>query len=150
MHRQKPRPRCAHHEWNRSFSQVTPQVCYLLRREFLRVFGVPVLYAAQNARSARPEGATPNHAAELNDSLNPTYKLDRVKLTPQHLVTSYNNFYEWAVVTDQPEDLANQAITGKGYRHIVRWLLLPVVGLQPARAAVRLGSRTVAGGADAG
>ena len=44
----------------------------------------------------------------LNDSLNPSYKLDGVKLTPEDLVTSYNNFYEWGLAKDQPKELANR------------------------------------------
>jgi len=30
-----------------------------------------------------------------------------VKLTPEDLITSYNNFYEWGLAKDQPKELAN-------------------------------------------
>jgi sulfoxide reductase catalytic subunit YedY len=46
-------------------------------------------------------------AAEFPDSANPEYKLNGVKLTPEDLVTSYNNFYEWGTSKDQPKDQAN-------------------------------------------
>jgi sulfoxide reductase catalytic subunit YedY len=114
---EKPRTGCAHRLWDLPGSAVTPEAYYLRRREFLRVFGlglaastfgVPPLGGQHDARSAPPEGGTPNHAAALNDSLNPSYKLDGLKLTPEDLITSYNNFYEWGLAKDQPKELANR------------------------------------------
>jgi sulfoxide reductase catalytic subunit YedY len=117
VEKRKPRTRCAHSEWDLPDSLVTPHAYYLRRRKFLRVFGlgvaasafrVPPISGVQDARSGPTEGGTPSHVAALNDSLNPSYKLDGVKLTPEDLVTSYNNFYEWGLGKDQPKDLANR------------------------------------------
>jgi len=47
-------------------------------------------------------------SAGFPDSLNPSFKLDSVKLTPEDLVTSYNNFYEWGLGKDQPKELSNR------------------------------------------
>src|SRR5204863_8969378 len=103
MEREKPRSNCAHRSWVLADSVVTSEAYYLRRREFLRVFGlglaasalgVPPLGGEQDARSGPPEGGTPSHASTLNDSPNPPFKLDGVKLTPEDLITSYNNFYE--------------------------------------------------------
>ena len=41
------------------------------------------------------------------DSLNPAFKLEGLKLTPEDLVTSYNNFYEWGLSKEEPKTLAN-------------------------------------------
>ena len=100
--RQKPRTRCAHREWNLPDSAVTPQAYYSRRREFLRVFGLGLAASALLPPGLRAE------PSGLNDSLNPSYKLDGVKLTPEDLITSYNNFYEWGLSKDQPEKLANR------------------------------------------
>src|SRR6266496_4572694 len=97
-----PRMSCAHQSWNLADSAITPEAYYLRRREFLRVFGLGLA-----ASALLPPGIRADPSG-LNDSLNPSYKLDRVKLTPEDLVTSYNNFYEWGLVKDQPKELANR------------------------------------------
>ena len=89
-------------EWNLPDSGVTPEAYYLRRREFLRVFGLGLAASALLPPGIRAE------PSGLNDSLNPSYKLDGVKLTPEDLITSYNNFYEWGLAKDQPKDLANR------------------------------------------
>ena len=94
--------RCAHDEWDISDSAVTPEAYYLRRREFLRVFGLGLAASALLPPGIRAE------PSGLNDSLNPSYKLDGLKLTPEDLITSYNNFYEWGLAKDQPKDLANR------------------------------------------
>ena len=71
------------------------------RREFLRVFGLGLAASALLPPGIRAE------SPGLNDSLHPSYKLDGVKLTPEDLITSYNNFYEWGLAKDQPKELAN-------------------------------------------
>jgi sulfoxide reductase catalytic subunit YedY len=81
---------------------VTPEAHYLRRREFLRVFGLGLAASALLPSGIRAESAA------LNDSLNSSYKLDGVKLTPEDLVISYNNFYEWGLAKDQPKELANR------------------------------------------
>jgi methionine sulfoxide reductase catalytic subunit len=100
--KQKRRTRCAHHGWDLADSAVTAEAYYLGRREFLRVFGLGLA-----ASALLPPGIQAESPA-LNDSLNPAFKLDGVKLTPEDLVTSYNNFYEWGLAKDQPKDLANR------------------------------------------
>ena len=82
---------CAHRDWNLPDSAVTPEGYYLRRREFLRVFSLGLAASAFLPPGIRAE------PAELNDALNSSYKLDAVKLTPEDLVTSYNNFYEWGL-----------------------------------------------------
>jgi sulfoxide reductase catalytic subunit YedY len=94
---------CIYRPWDLPDSAVTPEPYYLRRREFLRVFGLGVAASALLPPGIRAESTA------LNDSLNPSYKLDGVKLKPEDLVTSYNNFYEWGVAKDQPKELANRA-----------------------------------------
>ena len=47
-------------------------------------------------------------SAGFPDTLNPGYKPEGIKLTPEDLVTSYNNFYEWGSSKEQPKDEANR------------------------------------------
>ncbi len=101
MDTQTRRTKCAHLEWDLPDSAVTPEAHYLRRREFLRVFGLGLA-----ASAVLPPGLRADPG--LNDSINPLYKLDGMKLTPEDLVTSYNNFYEWGLSKDQPKDLANR------------------------------------------
>ncbi|MGE5208346.1 MAG: protein-methionine-sulfoxide reductase catalytic subunit MsrP, partial [Alphaproteobacteria bacterium] len=98
----KPRTRCAHRSWELPDSVVTLEADYLRRREFLRVFGLGLAASALLPLQVRA------NSAALNDKLNSTYRLDGVKLTPEDLVTSYNNFYEWGLAKDQPKELANR------------------------------------------
>lgn len=88
--------------WDLPDPAVTPEAHYLRRREFLRVFGLGLAASALLPAGIRAESVT------LNDSPNPSYKLDGVKLTTEDLVTSYNNFYEWGLAKDQPKELANR------------------------------------------
>jgi len=88
--------------WELPESAVTPELYYLRRREFLRLFGLGVAATALLPPTMRAD------AAALNDSLNPAFKLDGVKLTPEDSITSYNNFYEWGLAKDQPKNLANR------------------------------------------
>ncbi len=97
---QRRRTRYANLEWDLPDSAVTPEAHYLRRREFLRVFGLGLA-----ASAVLPPGLRADPG--LNDSLNALYKLDGVKPTPEDLITSYNNFYEWGLAKDQPKDLAN-------------------------------------------
>ncbi len=97
-----PRMSCAHQSWNLADSAITPEAYYLRRREFLRVFGLGLAASALLPPGIRAE------PPGLNDSLNPSYKLEGVKFTSEDLVTSYNNFYEWGLAKDQPKDLANR------------------------------------------
>ena len=88
--------------WELPDSAVTPEADYLRRREFLRVFGLGLSATALLPPAVR--AAT----AGFPDSLNPTFKLDGVKLTPYDLVTSYNNFYEWGLAKEEPKEFANK------------------------------------------
>jgi sulfoxide reductase catalytic subunit YedY len=85
--------------WELPDSAVTPEADYLRRREFLRVFGLATVLLSPAVRAA---------TAGFPDSLNPTFKLDGVKLTPYDLVTSYNNFYEWGLAKEAPKELSNK------------------------------------------
>ncbi len=88
--------------WDLPDDGVTPEALYLRRREFLRVFGFGLAATALLPVTAR------GLSAGFPDSLNPSFKLDSVKLTPEDLVTSYNNFYEWGLGKDQPKELSNR------------------------------------------
>src|SRR5262249_46015024 len=99
---QRRRTRCEELQWDLPDSAITPEAHYLRRREFLRVFGLGLAASALLPPGARAEPST------LKDSLNPAFKLDEVKLTPEDLVTTYNNFYEWGLAKDQPKELANR------------------------------------------
>src|SRR6266581_2726560 len=88
--------------WELPDCAVTPEAQYLRRREFLRVFGLGLAASAFLPVTGR------SALAGFPDSLNPLFKLDGVKLTPEDSVTSYNNFYEWGLGKDQPKEFANQ------------------------------------------
>jgi sulfoxide reductase catalytic subunit YedY len=88
--------------WMLPNSAVTREEHYLRRREFLRVFGLGLA-----ASALLPQGAFAASSG-FPDSINPAFKLDGVKLTPEDSVTSYNNFYEWGFAKDEPKELANR------------------------------------------
>jgi len=92
----------AHRPWDLLDSAATPEPYYLRRREFLRLFGLGV------AASAFLPLTSQAASTGFPDALNASYKLDGVKITPEDLVTSYNNFYEWGLAKDQPKELANR------------------------------------------
>jgi len=102
VEKQMPRTSFAQSAWDLPDSAVTPEASYWRRREFLRVFGLGLAASALLPPGIRAESTA------LNDPLNQSYKLDGVKLTPEDLATSYNNFYEWGLAKDQPKDLANR------------------------------------------
>jgi sulfoxide reductase catalytic subunit YedY len=102
VEKEPARTNCIYRKWDLSDSAVTPEAYYLHRRKFLRVLGFGL------AASALLPPAPQAESAALNDSLNPAFKLEGVKLTPEDLVTSYNNFYEWGLAKDQPKELANR------------------------------------------
>ncbi|MGB7794233.1 MAG: molybdopterin-dependent oxidoreductase, partial [Terrimicrobiaceae bacterium] len=88
--------------WELPDSVVTPEADYLRRRDFLRAVGLGV--AATVIFPATIRAAT----AGFPDALDPAFKLDGVKLTPYNLITSYNNFYEWGLSKEDPQQLANR------------------------------------------
>jgi len=88
--------------WELPDSAILPESQYLRRREFLRLFGYGL--AASAVLPVRMRATS----AGFPDSLNPSFKLEGVKLTPEESITSYNNFYEWGVAKDQPKELANR------------------------------------------
>lgn len=102
MEIKRPRPNYAHRAWDLPDAAVTSEGHYLRRREFLRVFGLGLV------ASALLPPVILGESAALNDPLNPSYKLDGVKLTPEDLITGYNNFYEWGLGKEQPKDQANR------------------------------------------
>jgi sulfoxide reductase catalytic subunit YedY len=88
--------------WELPHSAALPESQYLRRREFLRLFGYGLAASAVlPVTSCGPSTGFP-------DSLSPKHKLSGVKLTPEELVTSYNNFYEWGLAKDEPKDRANR------------------------------------------
>src|SRR4051794_36837754 len=91
--------------WQLPNSKVTLERDYLRRRDFLRVFGLGLA-----ATAILPAGFRAA-AADLGYPNDPRFKLEGVKLTPEDLVTSYNNFYEWGLRKDEPKDLANRGWT---------------------------------------
>ena len=88
--------------WELPDSEVTSETDYVRRREFLRTLGFGI--AATALLPVAMRGAS----SGFPDSLNPAFKLDRVKLTPLDSITSYNNFYEWGLSKEDPAKLANQ------------------------------------------
>jgi sulfoxide reductase catalytic subunit YedY len=88
--------------WQLPDASVLPENQYLRRREFLRFFGLGVVATAVLPVSLRAA------STGFPDSLNPSFKLDGVKLTPEDWITSYNNFYEWGLAKDQPKELSNK------------------------------------------
>jgi sulfoxide reductase catalytic subunit YedY len=87
--------------WELPDSAVTPEKDYLRRRDFLRKVGFGMAAAAILPPALRAA------SSGFPSALNPAYKLEGVKLTPEELVTSYNNFYEWGMSKDEPKHLAN-------------------------------------------
>jgi methionine sulfoxide reductase catalytic subunit len=86
--------------WELPDSLVTPEADYLRRRDFLRAVGLGV--AATVIFPATIRAAT----AGFPDALDPAFKLDGVKLTPYNLITRYNNFCEWGLSKEDPQQLA--------------------------------------------
>jgi sulfoxide reductase catalytic subunit YedY len=88
--------------WQLPDSAVLPESQYLCRRDFLRLVGLGFVGTAVLPLPVR--GASTG----FPDSLNPSFKLDGVKVTPEDSITSYNNFYEWGFSKDQPRELSNK------------------------------------------
>jgi hypothetical protein len=88
--------------WELPDSAVLPESQYLRLREFLRLVGYGVGASVVLPVTMR---AT---SAGFPDSLNPSFKLDGVKLTLEDSITSYNNFYEWGSAKEQPKELSNK------------------------------------------
>jgi len=88
--------------WEIPSCAVTPEAHYLRRREFLRLFGYGIAGTALLPATMRAA------SAGFPDSVNPSFKLEGVKLTSEDSITSYNNFYEWGFAKDQPQELSNK------------------------------------------
>ena len=89
--------------WELPDSAVTPEWDYIRRRDFVRLIGLGMA-----ASALLPFGAELIAAGESTSSLNANYKLDGTKLTPEDLVTTYNNFYEWGTGKEDPSKLSNR------------------------------------------
>ena len=89
-------------EWQLSSESITPEHDYIRRRQFLRLVGLGAAGALLPPLALRAATGEPSAA------INPAFKLDGVKLTPEDSVTSYNNFYEWGFGKGEPKDLANR------------------------------------------
>src|SRR5438046_3498249 len=94
---------CIRRPWHLPDSALTPEAHCYRRREFLRVFEFGVAASAILPVTSRAA------SAGFPDTLNPGYKLEGIKLTPEDLVTSYNNFYEWATGKSEPKEHANRS-----------------------------------------
>ncbi len=97
MHLKIPR------DWDLPESRVTPESIYLRRdrRTFLKRLGAGAT-ALLGARIG--EAAT----AGFPSRLNPEYPAGDLVVTPEELVTSYNNFYEFGTDKSDPKRYANQ------------------------------------------
>ncbi len=103
MERINAKVKCIRRPWHLPDSALTPEAHCYRRREFLRVFGFGVAASAILPVTSRAA------SAGFPDTLNPGYKLEGIKLTPEDLVTSYNNFYEWGTGKGEPKEQANRS-----------------------------------------
>jgi sulfoxide reductase catalytic subunit YedY len=89
-------------DWELPESAATPEAVFLNRRQFAAGLAAGPILLALCAGSAEAEDADPSakyYPAKRND----TYKLDRA-ITPEGLVTSYNNYYEFGSSKDIASD----------------------------------------------
>ena len=92
--------------WSLPDRRVTPFAVHARRREFLRQLGFAGagLVSALHALGAEPTASTAAVSpAKRNPDFNP--KLD---LTPEKLVTTYNNFYEFSTTKDRVHRLVDK------------------------------------------
>jgi methionine sulfoxide reductase catalytic subunit len=88
--------------WELPESAATPEAVFLNRRHFAAGMAAGPILLALGAGPAAAEDADPSakyYPAKRND----TYKLDRA-ITPEALVTSYNNYYEFGSSKDIASD----------------------------------------------
>jgi sulfoxide reductase catalytic subunit YedY len=88
--------------WELPESAATPEAVFLDRRQFAAGLAAGPILLALGTGSAEAEDADPSakyYPAKRND----TYKLDRA-ITPEALVTSYNNYYEFGSSKDIASD----------------------------------------------
>jgi sulfoxide reductase catalytic subunit YedY len=88
--------------WELPESAATPEAIFLDRRRFSAGLAAGPILLALGAGSAEADDADPSaklYPAKRND----TYKLDRA-VTPEGLVTSYNNYYEFGSSKDIVSD----------------------------------------------
>jgi len=88
--------------WELPESAATPEAMFLNRRQVAAGLAAGPILLAVGAGSAKAEDADPSakyYPAKRND----TYKLDRA-ITPEALVSSYNNYYEFGSSKDIASD----------------------------------------------
>jgi len=88
--------------WELPESAATPEAIFLNRRQVAAGLAAGPILLAVGAGSAKAEDADPSakyYPAKRND----TYKLDRA-ITPEALVSSYNNYYEFGSSKDIASD----------------------------------------------
>jgi len=88
--------------WELPESAAVPEAVFLDRRQFAAGLAAGPILLALGAEAAEAEDADPSakyYPAKRND----TYKLDRA-ITPEALVTSYNNYYEFGSSKDIASD----------------------------------------------
>ena len=89
-------------DWELPESAAVPEAIFLDRRRFAAGLAAGPILLALGAQAADAEDADPSakyYPAKRND----TYKLDR-GITPEALVTSYNNYYEFGSSKDIASD----------------------------------------------
>jgi len=95
---------------NLRYSDITPKDVYLNRRRFLAA-GAASLGALAAPFSARA-------TTKLDGVRKSAYNVGKEALTPQNIVTSYNNFYEFGTGKDEPAKLARNFKTSPWTVHI--------------------------------
>src|SRR5690348_15305276 len=80
--------------WELRESEATPESVFRERRRLVQAMGLGALIAAAPAEAALAELPADPSAGLYPAKRNPRYTLDR-PITPETLVTTYNNFYEF-------------------------------------------------------
>lgn len=97
-------------EWSLAGNQITPEACFLKRRQFLAQLGfggAGVLLAGRSAFAADPSAsAARGYPYPRNKDFNPDWKL-----TLEEVAGSYNNFYEFSLDKEEVKHLTSKFIT---------------------------------------
>ncbi|MCH8208816.1 MAG: protein-methionine-sulfoxide reductase catalytic subunit MsrP [Nitrospinae bacterium] len=103
--------------WKISENEVTPESVYINRREFVKGMSLLTLYSMllttgctqdKSAIAERPESNLTEFEKKLYPvKLNKKYRLDR-RVTEERVAASYNNFYEFSEIKEDPKILAQR------------------------------------------
>lgn len=96
--------------WRIADREVTPEACFIRRRDFLRQCAIAgsIGYVATWPLRAADTGASPKTLAAAR---NPKFSGDSLKLTDETIAARYNNFYEFSTSKDRVQKLAGQLVT---------------------------------------